>query len=199
MKKIEYYLLVIILGVFIINNSFIIKYDIDTNDINDIYCSNNLSNYNEYMEYSNNTSLILSKVKYRDIYKYKNEITIYKGINEGLKEGYGVINNKGLIGVITKCYSDISIVRLITNKASNISIKINDNYGILKYGDNLYIDDIIGKITIGDLVYTSGIGSIMGDILVGRVYNITDNKIFVDPVVNINKINYLYVLGDKND
>ena len=199
MKRIEYYILVIILITFMVNNRIVINKEINNKNMNEIYCSNNIQDYEEYKKYSNDNKFILTKVKYRDIYKYKNEITIYKGYNDGIKEENGVINDTGLVGIVIKSNKETSVVRLITNNDSNISVKINNNYGILKYNGSLYIDDLVGKVSNGDLVYTSGLGSIMENILVGSVVDVTNGVIKVESIVDMNTINYLYVIEDNND
>ena len=201
-KYIEYMVLLLFLIGICIYDKLYIKYNINSIVVSKLLCSNISTDFQEYKKY-NNINYTLSKVKYRDIYNYKHEFTIYKGYMNNIKPGYAVINDIGLVGIITKCYKYVSIVRLITNNKSAISVKINNNYGILKYKDTLYVDDIIGDVSINDLVYTSGFGNIIPNILIGRVNNITYNninkKIEISPSVDFDSINYLYILGDFND
>ena len=204
--KIKYIGLLLIFLIIIFHNRIYINNYLD-NELNNVYCNDIRDDYKEYQDslLIYNTNKYLTKIKYRDIYNYHNEILVYKGYKDGIKKNLGVVDNNILVGVITKTYSDSSIVRLITNKESKISIKINDNYGILKYDNKLYIDDIEGIASIGDIVYTSGLGYIIENIKVGIVKEITYddngiNKIIeVEPLFNINKLNYLYILGDIND
>ena len=149
---------------------------------------------------------IISKIKYRDIYNFKEEITIYKGKEEGLKENMAVLSNKGLIGVISKVYAHSSLVRLITNQNSNISVKINETYGILKMQDKKLI---VSNITNYDnvkkeaLIYTSGIGNLPGNILIGTVQEINLDKLEIEKIIQVNpqtdleNINYVYIVGAK--
>lgn len=204
--KIKYIGLLLILLLIIFHNRIYINGYLN-NEINNIYCEKIKDDLNEYKDslliYKNNK--YLTKVKYRDIYNYRNELLVYKGYKDGVNKDLGVVDNNILVGVISKTYSNSSIVRLITNKDSKISIKINDNYGILKYNNRLYIDDIDGVVNLGDIVYTSGLGQIIENIKVGTVTNIIfDNNginkiIEVEPFFNIHKLNYLYILGDIND
>ena len=98
----------------------------------------------------------MSKVYLRNIYEFKNTVMIYKGKEDGIVEGMAVISDMGLIGVVDNTLASSSEVRLITNKSSNISVKVGDNYGILKMADgvlvvsNLQTYDVIN---IGDKVY----------------------------------------------
>ena len=204
--KIKYIGLLLIFLIIIFHNRIYINNYLD-NKLNNIYCKKIQDDLNAYQDnlLTYNTTKYLTKIKYRDINKYKKELVVYKGYKDGIVKDLGVVDNNILIGVISKTYSDSSIVRLITNKDSKISIKINDNYGILKYDNKLYIDDIDGVVNIGDIVYTSGLGKIIENIKVGIVTNIIlDNNginkvIEVEPLYNIHKLNYLYILGDIND
>ena len=204
--KIKYIGLLLIFLIIIFHNRIYINNYLD-NKLNNIYCKKIQDDLKAYQDnlLTYNTTKYLTKIKYRDIYNYQKEIVVYKGYKDGIVKDLGVVDNNILIGVISKTYSDSSIVRLITNKNSKISIKINDNYGILKYDNKLYIDDIDGVVNIGDIVYTSGLGKIIENIKVGIVTNIIlDNNginkvIEVEPLYNIHKLNYLYILGDIND
>ena len=80
-----------------------------------------------------------SKVIFKDIYRYKEEVSIYYGQDKGLEENMAVIDSHGLIGIIQKVYSNSSTVTLISSRNSNISVKINNHYGILKYENNQFI------------------------------------------------------------
>lgn len=151
----------------------------------------------------NNLDLIISQIKYRNIYNFKDEITIYKGYLDGVEKDSPVITRDGLIGIVNTTYKHTSVVRLITNQKSNISVKINDSYGILKYQNNTLIVDNLSnyaEIEVGDLIYTSGIGNLPGDIYIGMVKDITLNNTDIEKIVqvdlaaNIDNINYLYIL-----
>ena len=144
-----------------------------------------------------------SKILYRDIYEYYNEITILKGKNDNIEKGSAIINEDGLIGTVKRVNKNSSIVTLITNKNSNISIKVNDAYGMLLYENNNLIIKSINSyenIAVGDIVYTSGIGNLPGNIKIGEVIAIKkDNlgiepKIFIESYVNFDKINYIAIL-----
>ncbi len=204
--KIKYIGLLLIFLIIIFHNRIYINNYLD-NKLNNIYCKKIQDDLKAYQDnlLTYNTTKYLTKIKYRDIYNYQKELVVYKGYKDGIVKDLGVVDNNILIGIISKTYSDSSIVRLITNKDSKISIKINDNYGILKYDNKLYIDDIDGVVNIGDIVYTSGLGKIIENIKVGIVTNIifdnnSINKVIeVEPLYNIHKLNYLYILGDIND
>ena len=194
-------------------NRFLSMFDnnlsIDT--INNNYCEILESDYKDLLKINdfkinNGLNLIMSKVYLRNIYEFKNTVMIYKGKEDGIEEGMAVISDMGLIGVVDNTLASSSEVRLITNKSSNISVKVGDNYGILKMADgvlvvsNLQTYDVIN---IGDKVYTSGIGNLPGDIYVGEVTKINVNAteiekiVEVKPGVDLDNINYVLVV-DSN-
>lgn len=151
-------------------------------------------------------NFIVTKIKYRDIYDFKNTFTIYKGLKQGIKENSPVISEDGLVGIIKKVKDDSSEVELITNKNSNISVRINDVYGILKYQDNkLIVSNITNyeNAKVGDEIYTSGIGNLPGGIFVGTVEDISlsnleiEKIIYVESKVDFNNLIYLLVVGEK--
>ena len=182
--------------------------DLDIDNITNDYCVSLESDYNALLEindFKNDSelNLIMSKVYLRDIYSFSDSLTIYKGSNSGIEEGMAVINNLGLVGVIKKTDKEACVVELITSKNSNISVKINDNYGILKVVQGeLVVSDLqaSSNISMGDKVYTSGLGNLPGDIYVGEVSatNLNNTEIemfaYVSPAVELKNINYVLVV-----
>ena len=150
---------------------------------------------------------ITSRVKYRDVLDFTDELQIFKGSKDGIKENQAVINDKGLIGIIKESDKHISKVELITNKNSNISVRVNDTYGILKYIDNkLIISNITNSSKIvekGSAVYTSGLGNLPGEIYIGTVSEVAlddlelEQIITVTPAVDFSFITYLMVVSEK--
>ena len=210
----DYILLIIVFLIILLSgrvSKLLIKTDNKLNyeKMESNYCSSIEKDYNELLksnEFLNNSSLnlIISKVMFRDIYEFSDYITIYKGSNNDIKEGMPVIDDNGLIGIISSVKKNTSIVKLITNKTTNISVKINDSYGILKSLDGkVFVSDFsyYDNINIGDKIYTSGIGNIKGDIYIGEVIDIKLNETEIEKIVevklasNINKLNYLYVVS----
>lgn len=148
-----------------------------------------------------------SKVLYRDIYDYYNELTILKGENDNIKNGSAIINEYGLIGTIKKVNKNSSIVTLITNKESSISVRVNNAYGLLVYENNKLILKSINNyenIKIGDLVYTSGIGTLPSNIKIGEITSIKEDalgieqKIYIEPFVDFDNINYVAILEGES-
>lgn len=211
-----YQLLMIIFLIFIFGSNidnFLISINPKMNEkilLNE-YQSTLKSNYEELLNYHNlsintNPNIIISKVKFRNIYSFKDEIVIYKGFKDKVGVGDAVVNSDGLVGVVKKTFEHDSIVELLTNKNSEISVKINDAYGILTYDGKVIVNslNVSENISVGDKIYTSGIGNLPGNILVGEVAKINLNNNKIEKVIEVslkadlNKINYLYIYGDYN-
>lgn len=148
---------------------------------------------------------IYSKVILRDIYAFYNEITIGKGSSDGIHDGDLVINEMGVVGVVKSVNEHTSVVLLLTNSKIELSVKINNSYGILTSVDNEIIVKNVKldeEIKVGDLVYTSGLTNVPGNILVGEVSEIKSDTLGleyileVDAVAHLQDITYVAVLGE---
>ena len=213
-KKYKDYIILLIVFLLIIFGSninvFLRSFDnnLNSDNINNNYCTSLENDYNELLKINDfkitsELNLVVSKVMLRDIYEFSDTLTIYKGTNSGIKEGNAVITDKGLIGVVSKVNKESSVVELITNKSSNISVRIGSSYGILNMQDNsLIVSDLsmYDDVFIGEEVYTSGIGNLPGDIYIGNVIDIKANNteiekiLEVSPVVDLSTINYVMVV-----
>ena len=213
-KKYKDYIILLIVFLLIIFGSninvFLRSFDnnLNSDNINNNYCTSLENDYNELLKINDfkitsELNLVVSKVMLRDIYEFSDTLTIYKGTNAGIKEGNAVITDKGLIGVVSKVNKESSVVELITNKSSNISVRIGSSYGILNMQDNsLIVSDLsmYDDVFIGEEVYTSGIGNLPGDIYIGNVIDIKANNteiekiLEVSPVVDLSMINYVMVV-----
>lgn len=217
-KKYKDYIL--LLGIFLL---FILA-----NNINRflIFINSNLDDTKIIMDYNNylkeeldnikkindikindNLDLKVSRVKYRDVYEYTNTITIFKGFKNWVFKGDVVLNNEGLIGVVTKTYDYYSIVTLITNKDSNISVKINDAIGILKViNNNLVVTNINNYELVNkeDKIYTSGLGNLPENIYIGIVEDVFLNETEIEKFASVNinsrldKLDYLFIRSNHD-
>ncbi len=212
LRKYKDYIILLSIYLFVIFFSnisyFIMPNDIDINNLNNNYCNKINEEYNELLninniKYNSTFNLNISKVMYRDIYDYNNYITIYKGSNDNIEKNMAVINEYGLVGIIDKVNKNNSIVKLITNIDSNVSVKINDNFGILKVNNGkLIVSDIsnYNDININDKIYTSGLGNIPGDLYVGVVSDISLNNTNIEKIITVksdvdfNNIKYIAVI-----
>lgn len=146
-----------------------------------------------------------TKVLFQDIYNLNNQITIYKGEKNNIQENNVVINEQGLVGIISKVNKNSSVVDLLLNKNLNLSVKINDNYGILKYKNNELVVEGInnrGIIHESDQVLMSDISIYPENILIGYVKEITydtyeiEKNIKITPAVDFTNLKYLSIITD---
>lgn len=160
------------------------------------------------IEFNDNLDIIVSRVKYRDVYEYSNTLTIFKGSKNNINVGDAVLTNNGLVGVISKTYDYYSVVSLITNKKSNISVKINDAVGVLKLENGKLVVTSINNyknISIGDEIYTSGLGNLPDNIYVGKVKKVSLNDTEIEKVIEVDienrldTLDYLFVWRLNHD
>lgn len=157
---------------------------------------------------------INSTVVNRNIGYWYNNLTIDKGIKNGIENGDTVINSNGLIGKTIQCSNFSCTVKLLTNINNKISVKINDDdkyyYGLLTSFDsirNVYkIEGVIDvkEVKEGLPVTTTGLTDYFpSGILIGRVSRIIKDEydltaiIEVTPSVDFNNINIVTVLKRK--
>lgn len=213
----DYILLLIIFLLFIFSgsiNRFLIAINpnLDTKNIElnyDKYLKDELDNIKKInnIEFNGDLDLQVSRVKYRNVYEYSDTLTIYKGFKNNVFVNDVVLNNDGLIGIVTKTYDYYSIVTLITNKNSNISVKINDAIGILKTINNTLVVTNINnyeKVNVDDEIYTSGLGNLPDNIYIGKVKSINLNNTEIEKVVEVNindrleKLDYLFIRSNHD-
>ena len=211
-KKINRYTILIIFLILFIFKDYLYSL-INIKEIpidNCIYLKNIEKNYEELLEFSNieinyNIDYLNSYIIYKDIYNYLKVVTMIGGKDKNLKENYPVIFNNTLVGTIKKVNKTTSIVKLITNNESILSVKINNEIGILEYDNTLKITGIsnYGNIAIGDEIYTSGFGNIPENIYIGKVKDIIlDSKniekiIYLDYSIDLKGINYVTILKES--
>lgn len=213
----DYILLLIIFLLFIFSgsiNRFLIAINpnLDTKNIElnyDKYLKDELDNIKKInnIEFNDDLDLQVSRVKYRNVYEYSDTLTIYKGFKNNVFVNDVVLNNDGLIGIVTKTYDYYSIVTLITNKNSNISVKINDAIGILKTINNTLVVTNINnyeKVNVDDEIYTSGLGNLPDNIYIGKVKSINLNNTEIEKVVEVNindrleKLDYVFIRSNHD-
>lgn len=160
------------------------------------------------IKFDDNLDIIVSRVKYRDVYEYSNTLTIFKGTKNNVNVGDAVLTNNGLVGVISKTYDYYSVVSLITNKKSNISVKINDAVGVLKLENSKLVVTSINNyknISIGDEIYTSGLGNLPDNIYVGKVKSVSLNDTEIEKVIEVDienrldTLDYLFIWRINHD
>ena len=141
---------------------------------------------------------VIAKVILRDMYSFYDELVINVGSKDNINIYDSVICNGSLVGIVTKVNDKTSNVKLISSNY-NISVKIGNTYGNLNKGIVTMIDKY-SDISVGDLVYTSGLDNILSDIYIGKVKDVSldedglSNKVIIEYEDNCN-LNYVYVVG----
>lgn len=114
-----------------------------------------------------------SKGKYKvitaDVYKNSysltnNYLTLNKGTNDSIKEDFGVITSKGIIGIIDNISKNYATALSILNKRSRINamLKSTDHIGTLKWDGSspfyVQLEDVsqFAPVNIGDTIVTGG-------------------------------------------
>jgi len=159
-----------------------------------------------------NYTFITAKVINASTNKYRNYVTLDKGREDGIRPEMGVINESGVIGIVSSVSNHFSVVLPVLNPSSRISAKIKDRSktGSLVWNGRdarkalleevpLYI-----PIEVGDTVVTSGYSSIFPEgIDIGIVsffQKENDNFYFieVDLFTNFNQLSYVDVISYRN-
>ncbi|GAA3647808.1 rod shape-determining protein MreC [Flavivirga jejuensis] len=109
-----------------------------------------------------------------------NVLLINKGINDSIKQDFGVASTEGIIGIVDKTSGNYATVISILNSTSSISaqLKKTNHYGTLKWDakspEFTQLVDIqkIAPVSVGDTIITSGRSSIFPKgIPIGTVAN----------------------------
>lgn len=112
---------------------------------------------------------VISANVIKNSYSTKNNvILINKGLNDSIKEDYGVITSKGILGIIDNSSRNYSTVISILNTTSKISAQLQktNHFGSLTWNGEapniVQLIDVekIAPVTLGDTIVTSGRSSI---------------------------------------
>ena len=123
--------------------------------------------------------IINASVIERNTSFFLDEITINKGLNQGVNNNLIVVTDKGMIGKVISSSFNTSKVKLITGFNNPISVKVNNVNKILTRDNDLIIKGINNQdnIKVGDSVVTSGLSDIFpSGILIGNIENIEAEK-----------------------
>ena len=139
--------------------------------------------------------------------KWQSKVIINAGRSAGVLEGMAVVNEDGLIGVVTLSSNNTSEVRLIDDPQSSIGARLltSRKLGMVEgsadktiYLNYITSDDIVFK---GDILITSEYGEIIPpEILIGRIKRINESEnkpylqIEVDPFADFERLEYVLVI-----
>lgn len=142
-----------------------------------------------------------------------NVLTLNKGRNDSIKQDFGVISSKGIIGIIDKTSNNYATVISILNTTSKISaqLKKTNHFGTLTWdGKDPQLTQLIdipkiAPLNIGDTIMTSGRSSIFPKgVYVGTIENFNLDQaenyyeINVRLFNDMTSIEHVYVIENVN-
>lgn len=161
---------------------------IDTVAVTEIFEKTNASQRYLYLQGR------IEKNQFRNNYNF---LTINLGKKDSITPEMGVINSKGILGIVENVLHRYSRVRSILNKSSKINAKLkNSNYfGTLTWdGFDYNITQLLdiprqAKLKVGDTIITGGMSSIFPEgIPIGSIDTIV-NGASIKRVINIKLFN----------
>lgn len=162
--------------------------NIDTSAVTKIFEKTNASQRYSYLQGR------IEKNQFRNNYNF---LTINLGKKDSITPEMGVINSKGILGIVENVLHRYSRVRSILNKSSKINAKLkNSNYfGTLTWdGFDYNITQLLdiprqAKLKVGDTIITGGMSSIFPEgIPIGSIDTIV-NGASIKRIINIKLFN----------
>lgn len=144
--------------------------------------------------------------------KTKNQITLDKGVSDGLKTDMGVVSTNGLVGIVSDISKNYATVLSILNTKSRINAKLkkSNHFGTLVWNTKdpnvVQLIDIprLAKIEKGDTIITGGRSTIFPEgILIGRVQDFhpdkDDNYYYVNVKLfnDMTSLQYVYLIKNN--
>jgi len=143
----------------------------------------------------------------RDPSPFLEYVIINRGSDDGLRRGMPVVTQQGLVGRIAAVTADAARVKLITDPASNINVKLEPSgaqaviRGEVSGEISLAMIPQSAPVEIGDLILTSGLGgNYPTNILIGQVTGVRrrETDLFqsasVQPVVDFNQLEIVLII-----
>lgn len=169
-------------------------------------------NSNEFTHFSGDFITRKAKVIKNSYNVRENYLTINRGKKDSIKIDMGVINDKGIVGIIEKTSANYATILSVLNIKSRINAKIknSEHFGSLIWdGKNVgYVQLIdvprLASLRKGDSIVTGAESEIFPEnIPIGKI-----DKVFIDPKTNYYTINvrlfndmtslgYVYVIENK--
>ena len=158
------------------------------------------------LEKSYSNKRVYARVISRNRLYFFDTFIISRGSGSGISINDAVVSADGLIGRVVSVSKDYSTVRMITSNYDDnkLSVVVNGcNGNIKEYKDGYLIIDGVSnydKISVGDKVYTSGLGVLDKNLFIGSVSKILEDSygisgvLYVD-IASLDDISYVMVLA----
>jgi len=161
-----------------------------------------------YVERDSTSGYISCNVISKDIGNWFNMVTIDAGARQGVTKNSTVVNGSGLVGLVYEVGDDWSKVISIIDQKSSVGfemLRVGDDFDGILSGTTNY--ELIGElfdpkatVDVDDYIVTSGLGMYPKGILIGKVYEVIEDKdlilkrIKVMPVVNFRKLDKVMIV-----
>jgi rod shape-determining protein MreC len=161
----------------------------------------------------NKADIIVSKVIHNSYNVYENYITINSGSTSGVKTDMGVVNSRGIIGIIDKTSKNYATIISILNKKSQINAKIkkSNHFGSLVWDGKstgyVQLIDVprLASVRKGDTIVTGGQSVIFPENIgigtIDRIYKDDQTHYYTLSVKLFNdmtNLGYVYIIKSKN-
>ena len=157
--------------------------------------------------------IIVSKVIHNSYNVYENYLTLNSGERDGVKPDMGVINDKGIVGIIENTSPKYATVISILNKRTQINAKIkkSDHFGSLNWNGKstgfVQLTDLprLALIKIGDTIVTGGQSVIFPENInigtIAKIYRDTQTNFYTLDVKLFNdmtNLGHVYIIKSKD-
>ncbi|MEC5165001.1 rod shape-determining protein MreC [Flavobacterium sp. PL11] len=162
---------------------------------------------------SNVTDIIVSKVIHNSYNVYENYLTLNSGALDGVESDMGVINSRGIIGIIENTSPQYSTVISILNKRTQINAKIkkSNHFGSLNWDGKstgfVQLTDLprLALIKIGDTIVTGGQSVIFPENInigtIAKIYRHEQTNFFTLDIKLFNdmtNLGHVYIIKSKD-
>lgn len=151
---------------------------------------------------------MLAQVLYESRDRFSHKLVLDRGTNDGVTQGSAVIDEKGVVGQVTRVFAQSSEVTLLTDREQTIPVQLLRNglrgvaYGGVDAGTlDLRFMAVNADINQGDVVVTSGLDGIYpAGLAVATVSRIERNlkdqfaRVVLVPAAGVQSHNHLLVL-----
>ena len=156
-----------------------------------------------------------ARVVNNSVNSLSNYITLYRGMDEGVEAGMGVVGPQGIVGIVRKASKHYAVVMSMLHKDTRISAQLKNtgNFGSVKWDisglnpDEGILTDIPKNVPVhkGDSVVTSGFSAIFPQgLLIGYVNKISEvsssnfHSIGIRFATRFQELQYVYVIKNFN-
>ncbi len=161
----------------------------------------------------NHFSKLYANIVLRDYSNWNETFVINKGKNDGVKERQTVISPDGLVGFVSQVTANTSVVTTILDPNTSVSIEISTVNALalakgdfdLKENNQMKLTNlpISTELSVGEKVYTSGIGTMYEKgLVIGEIEEVVNSKNNVDryaiikPYVDFNSLDFVAIIID---